>query len=136
MRCEGLTEWHGQAAWSVYFKQRADRPSRVRSYTVGQGRFAIPLKGRALISSNSFQVLRLETDLVEPVKPIQLALEHLIIEYGPVDFKTRSTRLWLPLNAQLYRMINGKRHFTGHNFSDYMIFSVDLTHREGENKKP
>jgi len=136
MRCEGLTEWHGQAAWSVYFKQRADRSSRVRSYTVGQGRFVIPLKGRALISSNSFQVLRMETDLVEPVKPIQLELEHLIIEYGPVEFKTRSTRLWLPLNAQLYRMINGKRHFTGHSFSDYMIFSVDLTHREGENKKP
>jgi len=136
MQCEGLTEWKGQAAWSVYFKQRADRPARVRSYTVAQGRFAIPLKGRALISSSSFQVLRLETDLVEPVKPIQLELEHLIIEYGPVDFKTRSTRLWLPLNAQLYQMFNGKRHFTGHSFSDYMIFSVDLTHREGENKKP
>ena len=136
MRCEGLTEWHGQAAWSVYFKQRADLPSRVRSYTVGHDRYVIPLKGRALISANSFQVLRMETDLVAPVKPIQLELEHLTIEYGPVDFKTRSTRLWLPLNAQLYRMIKGKRQFTGHIFSDYMIFSVDLTHREGENKKP
>jgi tetratricopeptide (TPR) repeat protein len=136
MRCEGLTEWHGQAAWSVYFRQRADRPSRVRSYSVGQGRHVIPLKGRALISSNSFQVLRMETDLVEPVKPIQLELEHLIIEYGPVDFKTRTTRLWLPLNAQLYRMIKGKRHFTEHSFSNYMIFSVDLTHREGVDKKP
>jgi hypothetical protein len=108
----------------------------VRSYTVGQGRFVISLKGRALISANSYQVLRLETDLVGPVKPIRLELEHLIIEYGPVDFKTRSTRLWLPSYAQLYRMFNGKRHFTGHSFSDYMIFSVDLTHREGENKKP
>ncbi len=136
MRCEGLTEWHGQAAWSVHFIQRADRPSRVRTYYVGGNRFVIPLKGRAMISANSFQVLRMETDLVQPVKPIQLELEHLIIEYGPVDFKTRSARLWLPLSAKLYRMSKGKRQFTEHNFSDYMIFSVDASHREGENKKP
>src|SRR5262249_41202764 len=32
MTCEGLGDWHGQASWIVYFKQRDDKPNRMHGY--------------------------------------------------------------------------------------------------------
>lgn len=134
MRCEGLTEVNGKPAWSVYFKQRADIPSRIRSYRIQAGSFNVALKGRAWIAANNFQVLRLETDLVEPVKELHLELEHLVIEYQPVDFKTRKVRLWLPANAEMYAFFRGHRFLHHHSFTDYKIFSVDVTQKIADTK--
>lgn len=136
MRCEGLTEMQGQAAWSVYFKQRPDKPSRIRSYTMLDGSFNVPLKGRAWIAANNFQVLRIETELVEPMKRLRLENEHITIEYQPVDFKTRKTRLWLPANAEMYAYFRGHRFLHHHSFADYQVFSVDVSSKTNEEKKP
>ena len=136
MRCEGLTEIQGQAAWSIYFKQRADVPSRFYQYTLQEGSFNIPLKGRAWIAANNFQVLRLETDLVEPVKKLRLDQEHLVIEYQPVDFKSRKVRLWLPVHAERYSYFRGQRSVHQHSFADYQVFSVDVSSKPGAEKKP
>lgn len=136
MRCEGLTEMQGQPAWSVYFKQRADKPSRIRSYALQGGNFKVPLKGRAWIAANNFQVLRLETDLVEPLKGLRLEKEHLVIEYKPVDFKSRKVRLWLPANAEMYSFFRGHRFLHHHSFADYLVFSVDVSHKTSEATKP
>jgi tetratricopeptide (TPR) repeat protein len=136
MRCEGLTEMNGQAAWSVFFKQRADMPIRIYRYTLREGSFGIPLKGRAWIAANNFQVLKLEMELVEPVKPLRLEQEHLIIGYQPVDFKTRKVRLWLPADAERYSFFRGHRLLHRHSFSDFKVFSVDVSSKTGEEKKP
>jgi tetratricopeptide (TPR) repeat protein len=49
MTCEGLGKWQGQATWVVYFRQRPDRPKRLRSYRIDQNSYAAGLKGRAWI---------------------------------------------------------------------------------------
>jgi hypothetical protein len=136
MRCEGLTEVQGQPAWSVYFKQRADRPSRILRYTLSEGSFEIPIKGRAWIAANNSQVLRLETDLVAPVKALRLEQEHVLIEYQPVDFKSRKVRLWLPANAEMHSLFRGRRLLQHHSFSAYMVFSVDVNHKTSDVKQP
>jgi len=136
MRCEGLTEIQGQAAWSVYFKQRSDKPSRIRTYRLREGSYGVPLKGRAWIAANNFQVLRLETELVEPVKGLRLENEHITIEYKPVDFKSRKVRLWLPANAEMYAFFRGHRFLHQHSFADYRVFSVDVSVKPSEEKKP
>ena len=136
MHCEGLTEMNGQAAWSVYFKQRADMPMRIYRYTLREGSFGIPLKGRAWIAANNSQVLKLEMDLVEPVKPLRLEQEHMIIEYQPVDFKSRKVRLWLPASAEVYAFFRGHRFLHRHSFADFQVFSVDVSSKTGEEKKP
>jgi hypothetical protein len=136
MRCEGLTEMQGQPAWSIYFKQRADKSSRMRNYKTKEGSFPVSLKGRAWIAANNYQVLRLETDLLAPVKQARLEQEHLVIEYKPVDFKTRKVRLWLPSNAEMYSLFRGHRYLHQHSFADYQVFSVDVFSKTSEEKKP
>lgn len=135
VRCEGLTEWRGQPAWSVYFQQRADRPSQVRTYVTAQGSFPIPLKGRAWITAKTFELVRLETNLVEANRSMQLEHEHIWVEYRPVFFEQRKTQLWLPTTAEILTSLKGQMYHSRHTLRDYLLFVVDVEEKFGKPKE-
>ncbi|HTT33609.1 MAG TPA: hypothetical protein VMH48_08405, partial [Methylomirabilota bacterium] len=125
MKCEGLSRAAGDFAWQVYFRQRAGLESRIRRYRMGGHVFPVALKGRAWIDANTFQVVRLETDLREAHPELRLKAEHLVMEYGPVRFKSRNEELWLPASADYYAILRGQRFHRRHSFTNYILFSVD-----------
>ena len=127
MTCEGLARWNGKPAWQVHFRQRRDKPNTIRSYRLGlDGRsYPVALKGRAWILADSFEIARLETDLIAPVPQIKLVAEHTDIEYRPVEFHNRDVVMWLPQSAEVYYDWRGKRIHRRHSFSNYMLFDVD-----------
>jgi tetratricopeptide (TPR) repeat protein len=127
MECEGLTSLNGEPAWQIRFRQREDKPSRIRSYSLGTtGRaYQLNLKGRAWFMAGNYQILRLETDLIKAIAEIQLAVDHTSAEYGPVHFRSRGIDIWLPLAADLIGERKGKRHHERITFSDYFLFAVD-----------
>lgn len=86
MACEGLGDWRGQPSWLVHFRQRDDRPNRMHSYRVGNQYHFVGLKGRAWITADKFQIVRIESEIVSPMPEIQLLSEHQVVEYGPVPF--------------------------------------------------
>jgi hypothetical protein len=59
---------------------------------------------------------------------IDLAYEHLSIEYGEVQFHSHTVQLWLPKTAELYWERHGHRYYRRHDFSDFKVFAVD-THQ-------
>ena len=83
------------------------------------------LKGRAWIASDTYEVLRMETDLASRIPQIDFNLEHLVIDYAPLEFKTRSVRLWVPQSAALYIAYKGHRYERVHTFNRFHLFSVD-----------
>jgi tetratricopeptide (TPR) repeat protein len=131
MKCEGLSRAHGDFAWQVSFRQRGDKESRIRRYRLSGHVYPIALKGRAWIDANTFQIVRLETDLREPHPEIQLNAEHLVMEYGPVKFQKRNEELWLPASADYYAIRRGKRFHRRHAFTNYILFSVDMDQKIG-----
>jgi tetratricopeptide (TPR) repeat protein len=134
MVCEGQGEWRGQAAWLVHFRQRDDRPARIHDYKVGSQVYALKLKGRAWISADKFRILRIESELVNPVPQIRLASEHQIVEYGPVPFAKKNVQLWLPQSAEVYFDFRRHRYYRKHSFDHYMLFAVDADERRKEPK--
>jgi tetratricopeptide (TPR) repeat protein len=127
MRCEGLGNWSGQPAWLVYFRQREDKPSRLRTYVVGGNNYPVRLKGRAWILADKQQVVHLETDLVRAVPEIRLIVEHTSVTYGPVQFKRTGTDLWLPTSADMYVHFGNRRFHRSESFDHYMLFATDAT---------
>jgi hypothetical protein len=127
MTCEGLARSNDQLAWQVHFRQRADKPNELRTYQSGvYGRsYPVGLKGRAWISADTYQIVRMETDLVMPVPQIQLLAEHTAIEYGPVKFREGDVNLWLPQTAEVYFAWRGQQVHRRHSFDHYMLFTVD-----------
>lgn len=125
LTCEGLGEWAGRPAWQVRFEQRKDRPNRIRYYKIQENYYPVPLKGRIWIDAGTYQVLRLETDLIQPVKGIELTRERLSIEYAQVQFHSHDLQLWLPKTAELYWERHRRQYYRRHDFSDFKIFAVD-----------
>jgi hypothetical protein len=123
--CEGLTDLNSRSVWQLHFSQRLDRPNDFRAYRVNNLLYPANIKGRAWVAADSFEVLRLESDLLEPIQQINLRTEHLIIEYGPVSFPKRDVRLWLPDNVTLFIDYRGRRYERRHRFSKFELFWVD-----------
>lgn len=136
MSCEGLARWNGKPAWQVHFRQRPDKPNTMRAYRLGVDgpSYPVALRGRAWILADSFQVARLETDLIAPIPEIKLFADHTAIEYGPVRFQKRSVEMWLPQSAEVFFDWRGKRIHRRHSFSNYLLFAVDEKERISEPK--
>jgi len=131
MNCEGLGRWNGALAWQVHFRQRGDKPNTIRAYRLGADgpSYHVGLKGRAWIAADSYQILRLETDLIAPMPQIRLAADRTIVEYGPVHFKQGKVDMWLPQSAEVFYDWRGKRSRRRHSFSNYLLFGVDEKQR-------
>jgi tetratricopeptide (TPR) repeat protein len=127
MKCEGLGRWKGGFAWQIHFAQKQDKSSRIRGYRPGLNSPTTPvaLKGRAWIAKNTFQVVRIETDLQAPMPEIRYLAEHMDIEYGPVKFKKQNETMWLPVTADIYFSLRGRRIRRKNMFQNYLLFSVD-----------
>jgi hypothetical protein len=136
MSCEGLGQWNGTPTWQVHFRQRPDKPKTTRAYRIGKNGPAYPvaLRGRAWIAADSYQIVRIETDLVATLPEIRLFVDHTIVDYGPVWFKDRNVEMWLPQSAELYSDWRGKRMHRRHSFSNCILFTVDEKQRISEPK--
>lgn len=132
MKCEGLGDWHGQASWVVYFKQRDDKPNRMHSYKVGSLVYPVKLKGRAWIAADKFQIVRIESEMVRPMPEIKLLSEHQVVEYGPIRFDKKNMSLWLPKSAEIYFDFRQHHYYRRHSFDHYMLFSVDSDEKRKE----
>lgn len=135
MVCEGLGELRGHATWLVHFRQRDDRPARMHDYRVGGDLYSLRLKGRAWITTDQFHIIRIESELVNPIPQIRLAGEHQVVEYGPVPFTKRNIQLWLPQSAEIYLDFRRHRYYRKHSFDHYMLFSVDADEKRKEPKE-
>jgi Flp pilus assembly protein TadD len=135
-QCEGLASVRGKATWQVRFQEKKDSAGGVRDWRRDGKLFSIPIKGRIWLSSTSFDVLRIETDLLEPVQNLGLTRDHLLVEYGPVNFSTSNTTLWLPWSAEMHMELRSHRYHHKHYLTDYMLFEVDTNHKIGKPKNP
>ncbi len=132
MLCEGQGDWRGQAAWLVHFRQRNDRPNHMHSYKMGNNYHSVSLKGRAWITADKFQIVRIEAEMVSPMPEIQLLSEHQVVEYGPIPFQKRNISLWLPKTAEIYLDFRHHRYYRRHSFDHYMLFSTDTQEKRKE----
>jgi predicted esterase len=120
MTCEGATEWKAQAAWIVHFRQRTDRANHL----VMIGGYSAPLKGRAWIAQDAGEVMHMEIGLIRDIPEIKLKDWSLLVDYAPVRFRARGVQVWLPESATAYEDLAVRRTIILHEFSNFLLFSV------------
>jgi TolA-binding protein len=127
MDCEGLTTLNGRRVWQVYFRQKEDQPNFIRKYRLGLNgpSYRIDLHGRAWFDATSFQIIRIQADLIRAIPEIQLTVDHTAVEYGPVNFSTRNIEMWVPQTGELFSERKGRRFHERMTFSGYLLFTVD-----------
>ncbi|MGD0467149.1 MAG: tetratricopeptide repeat protein [Terriglobales bacterium] len=136
MTCEGLGSWHGRAAWLVHFKQREDRPPRMIDFKVDDVHYPVHLKGRAWITADKFEIVRIESELASPMAGIRLRYDQQVVEYGAVQFPRKDLELWLPMKAEIYFDLRKRRYYRSQTYDHYMLFSVDSEEKRKEPTMP
>ena len=126
MSCEGLADIQSRVAWQLHFSQNPNRSNLFHVYRVGNIYYPAKLKkGRAWIAADNYEVLRLQTDLLEPIGRIKgLQREHL--EPGTARWNLPSGMFASSFPERgLTWTIRGRRYQRRHNFSDFQLFSVE-----------
>ncbi|MGH9430121.1 MAG: hypothetical protein ACRD3T_01100 [Terriglobia bacterium] len=89
------------------------------------GRTALILtQGVAWIDPQTFQILRLRTDLLAPRPDILLDRQTTDIEFETVKFKNSPTRLWLPRQVTVEVAWNNMTFQNTHTYSHFRLFNV------------
>lgn len=127
--CEGLATVRGDAAWQIRFEEKKDSKTGVRRWQRQGTIYNLPIKGRIWLSTTTYDILRVETDLREAQAELELQRDHLEVNYGPVKFAAINGELWLPWNAEMYMELRGRRYHHRHILSDYMLFGVDTNNK-------
>ena len=132
MECEGLGKWNGKSTWLVHFQQREDKPHRIEDYFVNNKVYPVSMKGRAWIDADTYEIVRLESDLAKPIPEIQLHSQHEVVEYAPVKFPKSKTELWLPKTGELTFDFRGHYYYRRHTFDRFLLFAVDTQEKRKE----
>jgi hypothetical protein len=103
---------------------------------VGAQIYSLKLKGRAWVTADKFQIVRIESEMISPIPQIRLVSEHQIVEYGPVPFQKKASELWLPKSAEIYFDFRRHRYFRRHSFDHYMLFSAEAEEKRKEPTAP
>jgi len=122
--CERRTDLQTRSAWQLRFEESPDQRKSFHQIRIDRSVYQLRFRGRAWISTDTYQILRLETDLVAPIPQIRLQLEHLDISYAPVEFDKTRYSLWLPESASLQIGYRGRRYQRVHRFSHFQLFLV------------
>lgn len=129
LTCEGLGTWSGQPAWQIHFEERPDRVNRMNVLILHGKQYSPRVRGRAWILTDSYQVTRLETDLIDPILEARLRLWHQVIEYSPKAVAAGGQEAWLPSTSELYMDFRGHRFYRRHSYNNFHLFLVNV-HQE------
>jgi hypothetical protein len=134
MRCEGTDLWNGEAAWVVHFEQRDDKPAHMHSFHTSEGLFRASLKGRGWISTETSQILHIETNLKKELPAIRLQREAISVDYAPVEFHSKNMKLWLPQVSEVFFRLQDRRYVILQAFTDFLFSSVQTEQAIGQPK--
>ena len=132
MTCDGPTDWSGFDTWRVDFRQRMDRPATMSGFEVGRFEYTVLLKGSAWIDRNNFQIVHMETDLLQSIPEMKLEMLHQSIDYRSVAFSGGEANLWLPQKAEVTADFRGRRLVERHSYSEFQIFSINTKQKISE----
>jgi hypothetical protein len=84
----------------------------------------IILQGIAWLDGASFQVARMQTELLAPLEFAGLTRLSTSAVFAEVRFQNSATALWLPQVVDVTADFFGQRYHNRHSYSDYKLFSV------------
>lgn len=114
---------------NTYVVAFAQRPGHVTFPGTTRGTnwsVAILVQGIAWIDKESFQIIRLRTDLLAPRRDIRLERQTTELTLGEVQLPDLATPLWMPSEVSLRTEIRGKIYLNEHKYTNYRRFSVSI----------
>jgi len=115
---------------NVYVLGFAQRPGEVTFTTVMRGtgidEVGMLTQGILWVDKNTFQILRMLSDLLAANKEIQLDRLTTDVTFGEVRLQDVPNPLWLPKDVGVYIEISGERFRNLHHYTNYRRYRVSV----------
>jgi tetratricopeptide (TPR) repeat protein len=112
-------------AYVVAFAQVPGRSRMYGTFKAGNEMRETYFQGVAWIDATNHQILRLNTDLLEPLPLLKLKAETTKIEFNEVHFNRIREAFWLPADVTVTLDWRGRLLRNQHEYSDFMVFNVE-----------
>ncbi len=128
-RLLGYQKLRGRNTIVVAFAQIPGKCRLSGQFQVGTNRQETYKQGIAWIDAENYQILRITTDLLQPLP--QLGLEKLKtqIDFDEVRFPQITQKFWLPVQVMVGVNWNGRVLRNTHAYSDFRLFDVATSQR-------
>ncbi len=133
-RLRGRQMIHDRHAYVVAFAQQPAKARLLGNFVWGKTTTATFTQGLAWIDPDTYQILRMRTDLLTPAPEVRLDRQTTDIDYGEVRFSRGSVGFWLPREVTVSVAWNGRHLRNSHHYTNFKVFNVDSTQRLGKLK--
>jgi tetratricopeptide (TPR) repeat protein len=122
----------GRPTAVIAFAQRPESAKITGRFNVDGKSVPVLIQGIAWADANTYQIVRMRTDLLKPPPQSRLQRETTEIQYGEVRFRDRDTAMWLPREVTVTVEWKRKVFRNWHRYSDFKVFRVDAKEKRKE----
>jgi len=120
----GREKMEGRETYVVAFAQQPEKAKRVGLIIMGETLEPVLVQGVAWVDAESYQIIRMRTDLLKPLQKVRLVRQTTEIQYTEVHFKDKPEAAWLPQVVTVTVQWKGKTFRNSHHYSDFKLFDV------------
>ena len=128
-RLLGRQQISGHETWAIAFAQSPEMAQRIGRFDVDGKSVPLLVQGIAWIDRDTYQIVRMRTDLLTSPPKSRLKRQTTEIQFGEVHFKGLPTALWLPREVTVTVEWKGRRFRNFHRYSDFRVFKVETEER-------
>ena len=110
----------------VAFAQRPRHTTMAESVIGSWGSRSVLVQGIAWIDQESFQIVRLRTDLLGPPLLIGLTRQTTEVTFAETKLPDTKIALWLPSLVNVYAMFSGQAFRNEHRYTNYERYRVSV----------
>jgi len=130
----GRQKINARDAFVIAFAQRPEKARVNGAFKYGGTTMPTYSQGLAWVDGETFEIVRLRTDLLKPLPEVKLEKETTEIDFGENHFKDVAAAFWLPREVTVSVDWNGQSLRNKHEYSDFKVFNVGASQKIGKPK--
>ena len=131
----GRQKVNGRDTYVIAFAQQPGKSRLYGRFRFGEMSMTTYSQGLAWVDSESYEIIRLHSDLLMPLLEVKLERETTEIAFGEVHFKSIGKEFSLPREVTVTVDWNGKHLRNEHRYSDFKLFKVEAIDKPGTPKE-
>jgi hypothetical protein len=131
----GRQKVDGRDAYVIAFAQQPAKARLNGAFSSGKISMTTFSQGLAWVDSESYEIIRLRTDLLTPLSEVKLERATTEIAFGKVHFRGIDKEFMVPQQVTVEVDWNGKHLRNQHRYSEFKLFKVEATEKVGKPKQ-
>jgi hypothetical protein len=131
----GRQKVNGRDAYVIAFAQQPAKARLNGAFNSGKISMTTFSQGLAWVDPESYEIIRLRTDLLTPLSEVKLERATTEIAFGKVHFRGIDKGFMVPRQVTVEVDWNGKHLRNQHRYSEFKLFKVEATEKVGKPKE-